>query len=414
MYFELLVMAWRNLMRRKRRTVITAVSIGFAVFLAVTFTGMGDDSYKNMINTSVKLGFGHLTVQATDFHMRPTSDKYLSDYNRLYTEIVGQPGIEQAASRIMTGGLVASARKQVGGMLMGINVAQETPDINLFQTAIVKGRWLNHGDTRAAIIGVGMAERLNLKLGKKLVYTITDVDGEIVSDVVRVVGIFNTGMLELDQGQVILPLRFLQSTLNYDEDHATMISVYIEDHRKAEQIRDAINDRITVPDGEILSWQQSQSELAGMINVDRGSNQILQGLVGLLVAAGIMNTMLMSVLERTKEFGVLLAIGMSPVKLVLLVLWESVWLGLLGLLCGGVICIPWYYYMDRVGIDFSKLLGESATIAGVVMDPVIHLQLYPETILTILAGVFLFTLVAALYPAIRAGRISPLEALKDR
>ena len=112
-------------------------------------------------------------------------------------------------------------------------------------------------------------------MGKKLVYTITDVDGEIVSDVVRVVGIFDTGMLELDQGQVLLPLRFLQHTLNYKNDQATMIGIYIEDHREAEQIRDSLNEGIIVPDGEILSWQQSQSELAGMINVDRGSNQIL-------------------------------------------------------------------------------------------------------------------------------------------
>lgn len=413
MYFELLVMAWRNLMRRKRRTNITAVSIGFAVFLAVTFTGMGDDSYKNMINTSVKLGFGHVTVQASDFHLRPTADKYLRDVNKLYEEIVGQPGIEHAATRIITGGLVASAHKQVGGMLMGINVAQETPDINLFQQAIVAGRWLAPEDSRVAIIGVGMADKLNINLGKKLVYTITDVDGEIVSDVVRVVGIFDTGMLELDQGQVLLPLRFLQHTLNYKNDQATLIGIYIEDHREAEQIRDSLNESIIVPDGEILSWQQSQSELAGMINVDRGSNQILQGLVGLLVAAGIMNTMLMSVLERTKEFGVLLAIGMSPIKLVYLVLWESIWLGLLGLMLGIMICIPWYYYMDRVGIDFSQLMGENASVAGVAIDPVIHLKLYPETVTTILVGVFLFTLLASLYPAIRAGRTLPLEALKE-
>ena len=126
-----------------------------------------------------------------------------------------------------------------------------------------------------------------------------------------------------------------------------------------------------------------------------------------------MNTMLMSVLERTKEFGVLLAIGMSPIKLVYLVLWESIWLGLLGLMLGIMICIPWYHYMDRVGIDFSQLMGENASVAGVAIDPVIHLKLYPETVTTILVGVFLFTLLASLYPAIRAGRTLPLEALKE-
>ncbi|MHB8811487.1 MAG: ABC transporter permease, partial [Desulfobulbaceae bacterium] len=128
---------------------------------------------------------------------------------------------------------------------------------------------------------------------------------------------------------------------------------------------------------------------------------------------GIMNTMLMSVLERGREFGIMLAVGMAPSQVARLVLVESLWLGCLGVVLGIVLTAPWFYYMSRTGIDLSGLVGEDYSAGGVLVDPVLKLRLFRESALAILATVFLLTLAAGIYPAIRAGRVLPAQSIKE-
>ena len=139
----------------------------------------------------------------------------------------------------------------------------------------------------------------------------------------------------------------------------------------------------------------------------------MQLLVGLVIAAGIMNTMLMSVFERTREFGMMLAIGLSPWQLVRMVFIESCWIGVLGLILGIVINIPWYAYMSEVGINLSRQIGEDYSAGGVLVDPVLKFRLFKESAVAILAAVFGLTMIAGLYPAFRAGRVPPVESLKE-
>jgi ABC-type lipoprotein release transport system permease subunit len=165
------------------------------------------------------------------------------------------------------------------------------------------------------------------------------------------------------------------------------------------------------PGVEVLDWEGTQPELAGTIALDASTNYILQLLLGLLVAAGVLNTMLMSVLERQREFGVMLALGVTPGQLTGLVLVESVLVGLVGAALGGLVSVPWYVWMRRVGIDLSESFGEMDA-GGVLMDPVLHLDLTVSASLAILAGVIALTALAGIYPAVRAGRQVPVESLK--
>jgi ABC-type lipoprotein release transport system permease subunit len=245
-----------------------------------------------------------------------------------------------------------------------------------------------------------------------LVYTTTDVNGEIVSEIARVTGIFKTGVNEVDGGMVLLPISSVRATLNYDAQDATLVAVIINDQRDADAMRDRISLAQSDPRIEVLSWQQTQAELAGLITLDRGGNYISQFLIGLLIAAGILNTLLMSVLERTREFGVMMAVGMSPKTLFRLVVVESLWLAIIGIVIGIIITAPWYAYLHYVGLDFSGALGEDYSAAGILVDPLIRIRLYKESIIAILTGVFSLTLLAGLYPAWRAGRIPPVESLK--
>ena len=404
--------AWRNLWRRKRRTLITGISIGFGVMLAVTFTGTGDYGYTNMINTSAIMGLGHVTIEPHGYNQTPSLDKRLRKTGQIRERVLAMPGVNDAIVRITGQAMFASASKTIGGMFMGIDPAQESPEQNLLIRSVVQGEVFSGKDSRGVVVGSKIAEKLNLRIGKKLVYTTTDVYGEIVSEIARVTGIFKTGVNEVDGGMVLLPINSVRTTLHYDAQDATLLAVIINDQRYAERMRDTISLAEGDPQIEVLSWQQTQTEMAGIITMDRSGNYISQFLIGLLIAAGILNTLLMSVLERTREFGVMMAVGMSTRTLFMLVVVESLWLAIIGIVIGIIITAPWYAYLYYVGLDFSGAIGEDYSAGGILVDPLIRIRLYKESIIAILSGVFSLTLLAGLYPAWRAGRIPPVESLK--
>jgi ABC-type lipoprotein release transport system permease subunit len=404
--------AWRNLWRRKRRTLITGISIGFGVMLAVTFTGTGDYGYTNMINTSAIMGLGHVTIEPHGYNQTPSLNKRLRKTGQIRERVLTMPGVNDAIVRITGQAMFASASKTIGGMFMGIDPAQESPEQNLLIRSLVQGEIFSGKDSRGVVVGSKMAEKLNLRIGKKLVYTTTDVNGEIVSEIARVTGIFKTGVNEVDGGMVLLPIDSVRTTLHYDAEDATLLAVIINDQRYAERMRDNISLAERDPQIEVLSWQQTQAELAGIITMDRSGNYISQFLIGLLIASGILNTLLMSVLERTREFGVMMAVGMSPRTLFMLVVVESLWLAIIGIVIGIIITAPWYAYLYYVGLDFSGAIGEDYSAGGILVDPLLRIRLYKESIIAILTGVFSLTLLAGLYPAWRAGRIPPVESLK--
>jgi len=405
-------LAWRNLWRRKRRTLITAFSIGFGVMLAVTFTGTGDYGYTNMINAGADMGLGHVTVEPLGYNQTPALSRRLFNANRVREDVSGLPGVDTAMTRISGQAMFATARKSVGGMFLAIDPAGESETHNLFIRSIAEGDLFSGSMGRGVVIGTQMAKKLGLSLGKKMIYTTTDVNGEMVSEITRVSAIFKTGINEIDGAMVLLPIDSVRFTLNYGADDASYVAVVLDDYRRTSQVRAAVQARVGNRQREVLSWKETQPDLAGIIAMDRGGNYISQILVGLLIAAGILNTLLMSVMERTKEFGVMMAIGMPPRTLFKLVIVESIWMALLGLVIGIVISTPWYLYLYNVGIDFSSAIGDDYSAGGVLIDPVMRIRLYRESIAGILAGLFSLTLISGLYPAWRATRVSPVESLK--
>ena len=411
---QLGTMAWRTLMRSKRRSVITAFSVAFGVLLSVTFTASSDYAYTNMINTSAVMGLGHLSVEHPDYQDTPTLDKRLLDAEAVRQRALHIPGVTGAQVRIMGQAMFASGAKSVGGSFIAIDPARETPAHNIFLRTLVEGRLFSSDEEHGVVVGAKMAEKLNLRLGKKLIFTLTDKDGELVSELGRVSGIFRTGDDSVDGGVVLLPLALVRKGLNYEPEAASLVAIFLSDHRAAKTVQGKLAGLWAArPEIGVLRWQESQPDLAGLIKVDRLFNYLLQFLVGLVIAAGIMNTLLMSVMERRREFGIMMALGMMPGQVVRLVLLESCWLGILGLILGMIITTPWFLYMARIGIDFSSQIGEDYSAGGVLVDPVMKFRLYRESAMWIAGAVFSLTLLAGIFPAFKAGRTTPVENLKQ-
>ena len=405
-------MSWRNLLRQKRRTLITALSVAFGVFLAVTFTGSGDYSYTELINTSAVMGFGHVAVEPPGYNDTPSLAKWLDQAGDHRERIATLQGVSGAYTRITGQGLFASGAKSVGGVFFAIDPAIESPDHNLFLRVIDQGSLFTDNNGRGIVVGSKMAEKLNLRLGKKVIYTVTDKNGEMVSGVSRVSGIYKTGDDMVDGSLALLPIGRMREVLGYGSQGGSMVNVFIKDQRRAEVMQHKVVAALEPGNYEVLTWKATQADMAGLIAIDRASNYILQVLVALLIAAGIFNTIFMSVLERTREFGMMMALGMRPGQVVRLVLLESVWIGMLGLVLGVILTAPWYVYMYRIGIDFSGMIGGDYSAGGVLVDPVFKLRLFKESVIAILLGVFGLTLAAGIYPAWRAGRVPPVESIK--
>jgi len=405
-------LALRNLWRHKRRTLITASSIAFGVLLAVTYTGGGDYFYTRMIDAGASMGMGHITLAAPDYNRAPSSKKYLKQATRVKQQLEQMPEIQSAVTRIQGQAMFASARKSVGGVFFGIDPQQEDADNNLFIKAMVAGEMLKTADDKGIILGVDLAKNLKLGLGKKVVYTTTDKQGEIVSAIARVSGLFETGSKEIDSAIALLPLHSVQKVLAYKKDEVSLLAVSLYDQRHSQQLRDAIQLMPEYKSLEVLNWQQTQPDLAGMIAMDKSSNYVSQFLIALLVAAGILNTMLMSVLERKREFGVMMALGLSPKSLFILVMAESFWLAVVGLIIGIIVTTPWYLFMSETGIDMTGAYGEGFSLGGVLLDTTFKIRLFKESIIAILLSLFGLALLSGAYPAWQAGRVLPVESLK--
>lgn len=412
---RLSTLAWRNIWRNRRRTIITLVSIAFGTLLATLFTGLGDASYADMIDYAAKLGGGHVVIEHPDARRVPSFGKTVTGTDRIREALAEDPRVRAVVPRIRGSVMLATSTNNVGVVVLGIDPTVEGPSTLGFIDAIVEGEMFT-GDGEGIVVGRKLAENLDLALGNKVVFTVTDKSGEIANGLARVTGILETGAPEIDAGTCLLPLPALQRTLGYAEDEVSQIAVFLDDHRPAHavaaHVRETILPRIGT-DATALPWDRAMPEIASFVTMKTTSTLLLELIVTLLIAAGIFNTLFVSVMERMRELGILAAIGFSFGQLFTLVLWESFWIAVCGLVTGVLLTAGPYAYLRTYGIDVAAMSGGQATqVAGVTMSPILYVEIYPNHALVIVAAILLATMAAGLYPAFRAGRVSPVDAIR--
>jgi ABC-type lipoprotein release transport system permease subunit len=210
----------------------------------------------------------------------------------------------------------------------------------------------------------------------------------------------------------LLPIDRVRAVLGYADDEATQIAVFVDDQRKADAIAGRLRAEVE-PGVAAHPWHEIQRELAAFIALKVGGARFMEALIAVLVAAGIFNTLFVSVMERVREFGILMAIGWSPGRLFGLVVLESAWLGVLGLVGAALITALPYWYLATKGIDASGLMGpDAAEVSGVAMPATLRVGIFPEHAVVIAVAALVATVLAGLYPAWKAGRVDPVETIK--
>ncbi|KIG16389.1 ABC-type transport system, involved in lipoprotein release, permease component [Enhygromyxa salina] len=290
---ELSRLAWRNIWRNRRRTLITLFSIAFGTLLAVLLTGLGDSTYSKMIDHAARLGGGHVIVQHSTYLDAPSLEKTVEVSPALIKDIRGRPRVRAAVPRVSGGAMLATSTNNVGAAVIGIDPTGEDETTLGLVDSIVEGEMFSSPDDEGIILGKSLAENLGVTMGKKVVYTVTDKSGEIASGLARVSGIIETGAIEVDAGTCLLPINPLRELLGYGPDEHTQIAVFLDDHRDATQVALEIDATLGAKLGEVsatLPWYDAQPDLAGYVSMETKGTIVIEVIVTVLIAAGILAT----------------------------------------------------------------------------------------------------------------------------
>ena len=405
-------MAWLNIWRNRRRTLLTLSSIAFGVMLAILFTGLGDQNWREMIDLAARLGGGHVTIQNVEYLDSPLLRHSVHGSAELREEVVQDAEVLRAVTRISGQIMLSTAGRTYGAGFIGIDPDEEDVETLSIIDAIDEGEMLVSSRGNQIILGRQLAKNLNARLKSKVVYTLTDPKGEIIFGVARVSGIVTTGAPTVDAALCLLPIDTLRESLGMEEGEGTQIALFLKDHREADRVASRLGSGLA-EDLVILPWHRTQPELAGFIAMKVAGAQLMEMIIMVLVAAGIFNTLFVSVMERIREFGIMLAIGFAPATLFALVMLESLWLGLVGLFGAAIVTAAPYYFLSTRGIDISEQLGVTGTeVAGIALTTVMRVGIYPENALIIALAALAGTLLSAVYPAWQAGRVTPAESIR--
>ncbi len=409
--------AWRKLWRHRRRTLLTLSSIAFGTMLAWLFTGLGDANWRQMIDLAARMGGGHVTLQHAEYLDSPALSRTVTEASSLAAAALEEPEVVRVVARISGNLMVASASRNYGAGFIAFDPESEDVETLSLLEAIAEGELFGSKGKGGIVLGAKLAENLHVDIGHKVVYTLTDREGEIVQEAVRVSGLLRTGAPTVDGTLALLPLESMRRSLRYRPDEAVQVAVFLDDQRAADEVATRLAGHVAARNGggvAALPWHALQPELAGFIAMKVGGAWIMEAVIMLLVAAGIFNTIFVGVMERTREFGILRAIGWSPGQLGRLVITESALLAAAGIALALLVTAGPYWYLNTVGFDLIAAVtdGQGAEVAGVALTSRMYVDIYPENALMIGGAAIFATLLSGVYPAWRAGHVDPAETIR--
>ncbi len=403
-------MAWRNIWRNPRRTILTVCAITFASVLLVFMLSFQFGSYETMINTSVKINTGHLQIQAEKYLEKKSIRYAIPEPDKITAILNTIPEVAAYTLRGQAFALISSQARTYGAVVTGIDPKREAK-VSRMKKLMREGDFLTEHDVDLAVVGRLLAKNLRVTIGDELTLLGQGRDGSIAATVVQVKGIFGSGIDEFDRSTMQIPLSNFQETFSMDHavHEVVVIAKSLSDVSGIKtKIQTALSGLDKSKSLRVADWQELMPGLRQAIEMDLISGLIFYGLLIIVVAFSILNTFLMAIFERKKEFGVMMAIGTTPRRLTKVLLIESMTMTLIGIAIGIILGIAVTYYFQLNGIDFaggSELLSQFG-ITG---------RIYPKlSLLSISIGplmVLFFTLMAALYPALKVRRLRPVEAM---
>ena len=421
----LMKIGWRNLWRNPRGTLLTALALGLGLTLLLISLGLVDGSHEQMVRNGVRFGTGHVVVQAQEYQDINSQELLLPASVVATTAVFLQnnsmkPVVRGVSPRLLASGLLSSAANAAGVRIMGV-IPQAERAVSLIPQRIVEGKYLDDDQPSGVVIGAELARKLAVRIRGKVVLMTQAVQppdteatgaggGEMQSTLLRVTGIFRTGVQAIDAHVIQMPLPEAQALVGVT-GRVTQVAILLEREGDSLMVAQRLRKQLTGVPVEILPWRESMPALAQLFALDEDFNYVMNGVVLAMVGLGILNTILMRVLERRYEFGLCSALGLRPMQLAIMIMGESLALTAISLTLGLVLGLSVQHYFATAGLDLRWFFHSNLPTA-LVFDPIIYSSLSLTRIASSVGIVFLMAIVISFYPALKAARTELPGALK--
>ena len=401
----ILKIAFRNTFRQKRRTILTALAmiVGFTL-LSITI-GLSDGAYGGIIEMFTRNRTGHIQVHRAGYLDKPSLYETIDGYAAIGETIQGTAGVEAWTPRVYAAGLGSVGEKSTAVQVIGIDVARET-QATRFDKKVIEGSVLAETASHEAVIGKGLAKIISGTVGSEIVIFSQGADGSIANDVYKIVGIAESGDDATDRVACYLHIEDAQELFVLD-GRIHEIVVIVSNINHVSKITDALEARLNNSTLEVSPWQVVAKSFYRAMKTDQQGDAISRWVIMFIVAIGVLNTVLMSVLERTREYGVLKAIGTKPTQIFWLVVCEVIIITI-GSICVGVpLGVLANYLLSISGITYP----EAITYGGMKFTT-LYAEVNVRCLIIPAITVMVSATIVSLFPAIKAARIMPAKAMR--
>ncbi len=397
--------ASRNIFRQKRRTILTALTIFGGFALATLSIGWADGSYNFIINMFTQNRLGHIQIHAQDYRERPSLYKTINDYHHIEEQLDQMEDVKAWSPRIFAAGLVSVNNKSAGAQIIGIDPIKENEATN-FNKKVTIGQSFSESPSREAILGKGLAKTLDAKISDEIVIVTQGADGSIANDIYQIIGIIETGDDISDRLACYLHLKDAQELLVL-HGRIHEIAIVATHLQKVKKLADTIRQNLNDSDMEVSPWQIFARSFYQAMKADKEGMWIMLLIIMLIVAVGVLNTVLMSVLERRREYGILKAIGTQPRQIFWLVVFEVYIIAVFSIVIGALLGSFFNYLLSFHGIT----LPQAFTYGGMEFREM-YTEVNARSIYIPLITVILSATLVSIFPALQAARTEPAKAMR--
>jgi ABC-type lipoprotein release transport system permease subunit len=398
--------ALRSLTRHKRRTIISMIGVGVGVGIGLFAISWAKGAYEMQVRAASEGGVGHLRIVPATWAKTHENMLRLADAEGALAAAKAIPGVKHVVPRARTTGMLAMGNRSAGVEIVGVLPEAEFASNRIVGKAKMQGRYLKKGERGAIVIGKALAKKLDVELDDEL-HVMLSGRKRVHQEMFIIVGLVETGSRQLDEALCHISLQDL--TEKTEAEGVAEITILLDDYKRIDEARELLGAKLSGGD-EALPWQQINTELAANAEGDRRFTKLIVLIIVIVVSLGITSAQLTAVLERRREFGVLLALGMKGRQIIGVLLIEGLVFGIGGAIVSLAVGGPLVYWIHQ-GIDFSKIMDDPS-FAGVLFDPVIHGDVGMWIPVFAFGVSMAATLAASIYPARFALKTNPADALR--
>ncbi|MBC8755025.1 ABC transporter permease [Kordia sp. YSTF-M3] len=398
--------AWRNIWRNKARSLVVISSIIIGVWAGIFILSFSWGLYKNNINESVYKQLSHIQIHHPNFEEEKDAKFTILNTDAIVKQFQSDDRIASVSSRVISIGMITSPTTASGVKIYGINPATEVTQIALNES-VREGAYFDSGKDNEILIGEKLAKKLKIKLKSKVVLTFTNVNSEIISGAFRVGAIYRSKNISLDEVNVYVQKEHLRKLLGLKPSESNEIAILVKDEAQLDNIKNY--SKTVVSKAKVEDWKELSPELSMIIESFNLYTYIISGIILLALTFGIVNTMLMAVLERIRELGMLMAIGLNKRKIFIMIMLETFYLTVIGAPIGLLVGWLTVAILGKTGINISMF---SEGLASYGFSSMIYPVLDQEKYVIIATMCLITAIVSAMYPAYKALQLNPSEAIR--